>query len=159
MPSVNPGPATTQTQSQLATLTPVNALGPTVPGQAGNALRLIAVGRGVSLSGTGDAALMGVINSTSFVPTVVVFSNGLINGVTGNIAAGSVSVNTGAAATGTVVRTAGVLTGMTSTAVALVSASPAAGTDILGVTGLYFNVATAVAGGTVDCFVYAYDVS
>ena len=39
MPSVNPGPATTQTASQLATMTPVNALGPTVPGQAGDALR------------------------------------------------------------------------------------------------------------------------
>lgn len=154
----NLGPATTVTSNTVATLTPVNIPLSANP-QAGNALRLLASGRAVSINATGDAALMPIINSTAYVPTVVVFSNGLISGVSGNIAAGSVSVNTGAGATGTVVRTGGVLTGMTSTAVALVSASPAAGAYITGNTGLYLNVATAVANATVDVFVYGYDLS
>jgi hypothetical protein len=156
----NPGPATTITPSQVATLTNQNALGPTVPGQASNALRLIAVGRAISINGTGDAAIMPIINASSWVPVTIVFSNALIAGVSGNIAAGTVSVQTAAAAGGTVIRTSGVLTGMTTSAVALVNpaAAAAAALNFQGA-NLFLNVTVAVANGTVDCFVYGYDVS
>ncbi len=159
MANVNLGPAITSTPSLDAVL--ASSFTPNFGnlGNGLNALRCIAQTRGVSINSTGDAAFMPLINLGSFVATVIVFSNGLISGVTGNIAAGSVSVNTGAASTGTVVRTAGVLTGMTSTAVALVNAAASAGALVTGVTGLYFNVGTAVANGTVDCFVYGYDVT
>ena len=83
MPSVNPGPATTSTPSQIATLTPVNALGPTVPGQAGNAYRLLGVARAVSGNSTGDAAVMQIINSNYWAPAVMMTSNGQVSGVRG----------------------------------------------------------------------------
>jgi hypothetical protein len=159
MPSVNPGPATTQTPSTVATLTPQNILGPTVPGQAGNALRLIAVGRAVSLSGTGDIAVLPIINASSWTVVTFVFTNGLINGVAGSVAAASLAGWSAAAAGGTALRTAGVLTGVNGTVV-LVNAAAAAGAALAFATqNIFINNTVAVAGGTVDIFVYGYDLS
>jgi hypothetical protein len=160
MPSVNPGPATTQTPSQLATLTPVNAPGPTVPGQAGNAIRLLAVGRSVSVGGTGDTALLPIINSSSYNVTNIVVTNSQLAGVSGSIATANISINTGAAVTGTSVNAAAALTTLTASNV-VAQRTVVAATLLLSLsaTGLYVNVGTAVATGTLDIFVYGYDLS
>ena len=159
MANVNLGPAVTSTASQTAALASNFTPNFGMLGNGQNALRAICIGRAVSLNGTGDALFMPLINVGSFVATNIVFTNGLISGVSGNIAAASVGIFTNAAGAGTVIRTAGVLTGMTSTAVALVNAAASAGALVTNFTGLYFNVGTAVANATVDCFVYGYDVT
>lgn len=160
MANINLGPAVTSTPSQLAVLTPVNTLGPTVPGQGGNALRLICVARAVPLSGTGDVVTLPIINASLWSPVTIVFSNALVNGVSGSIAAANVGIFTAAAGGGTVIRTAGVLTGMTTSAVVLVNPAAAAAAALsFATTPLFLNATVAVAGGTVDCFVYGYDLS
>jgi hypothetical protein len=159
MPSVNPGPATTITPSQLAVMTPQNILGATVPGQGGNALRLIAVGRSVPLGGTGDIAVLPIINASSWTVVTFVFTNGLLAGVAGSVAAASLAGWSAAAAGGTALRTAGVLTGVNGTVV-LVNAAAAAGAALAFSTqNIYINNTVAVATGTVDIFVYGYDLS
>lgn len=158
MANVNPGPAVTSTPSTVATLTPVNTLGPTVPGQAGNALRLLCEARAVPLSGTGDIVTLPIINASLWVAATIVFSNALVNGVTGTIAAANVGIFTAAAAGGTVVRTAGVLTGMTGQTIVLVNTAASAAVSS-SVQTLFLNGTVAVAGGTVDVFVYGYDIS
>lgn len=158
MANVNPGPAVTSTPSTVATLTPVNTLGPTVPGQAGNALRLLCEARAVPLSGTGDIVTLPIINASLWVAATIVFSNALVNGVTGTVAAANVGIFTAAAAGGTVVRTAGVLTGMTGQTIVLVNTAASAAVSS-SVQTLFLNGTVAVAGGTVDVFVYGYDIS
>jgi hypothetical protein len=160
MPSINPGPASTSTASTVAVLTPQNILGSTVPGQGGNALRLIAVGRSVPLGGTGDIALLPIINASSWTVVTFVFTNALVNGVTGSVAAASLAGWSAAAGGGTALRTAGVLTGLTGSTVVLVNAAAAAGAALNFQTqNIFVNNTVAVAGGTVDIFVYGYDLS
>jgi hypothetical protein len=160
MPSVNPGPASTQTPSTVATLTPQNILGSTTPGQAGNAIRLLAVGRSISVNGTGDTALLPIINATSYNVTNIVVTNAQLAGVSGSIATANISVNTGAAVTGTSVNAAAALTTLTASNV-VAQRTVVAGTLLLSLTAqsLYVNVGTAVATGTLDIFVYGYDLS
>lgn len=153
MANINPGPASTSTASTVNVLTPVNTL--TNPGPQGlDALRLIASARGISLAATGDVAVMPVINSSSFVPTVVITTN-----ATGGTVAGvSLGVFTAAAAGGTAVKSNGALTGQTTATFAFVQAATAAAT-LLTAQNLFVNVGTAVAGTTTDIFVYGYDVT
>lgn len=159
MANINPGPASTSTASTVAVLTPQNILGSTVPGQGGNALRLIAVGRAVPLGGTGDVAVLPIINCSSWTVVTFVWTNGLISGVAGSVAAASVGGWSAAAGTGTALRTAGVLTGVNGTVV-LVNAAAAAGAALAFSTqNIYLNNTVAVANGTCDCFVYGYDLS
>jgi hypothetical protein len=160
MPSVNPGPATTQTPSTVATLTPQNILGPTVPGQAGNAIRLLAVGRSVSVNGTGDSAILPIINSISYNVANIVVCNAQLAGVSGSIASAAISINTGAAVTGTSVNANVALTTLTASNV-VAQRTVVAATLLLSLTvqQLYVNVGTAVATGTLDIFVYGYDLS
>lgn len=159
MANINPGPATTSTASTVAVLTPQNILGSTVPGQGGNALRLIAVGRGVPLGGTGDVAMLPIINASSWTVATFVFTNGLISGAAGSVAAASIGAWSAAAGTGTALRTAGVLTGVNGTVV-LVNAAAAAGAALAFATqNVFINNTVAVANGTVDIFVYGYDLS
>jgi hypothetical protein len=158
MPSVNPGPATTQTASQLATLTPVNALGPTVPGQAGNAYRLLAVARGVSGNATGDAAIMQIINSSSWAPALVVTSNGQVSGVAGSIATLALGIFTAAAAGGSAIKANATLANNSAAGSAIALATTIANLAFTG-TQVYVNVGTALANSTVDIFLYGYDVS
>jgi hypothetical protein len=156
MPSVNPGPATTQTPNTVAELLPVNTL--QKPVEVGtNALRLLGVARGVSLNSTGDAAVMPVINAAAWSPVTVVFANGLVSGVSTTVAAAGVGIFTGAGSTGTTVRTQGVLTAQT--AGASIAAGALAATAALQLTAqsMYVNVGTALANATVDVFVYGYD--
>src|SRR5277367_1287490 len=124
MANVNPGPASTSTAATVAVLTPQNILGSTVPGQGGNALRLLAVGRAIPLGGTGDIAVLPIINSSSWAVVTFVWTTGLIAGVPGSVAAASVGGWSAAGGTGTALRTAGVLTGVNGT---LVLVNPAAG--------------------------------
>lgn len=160
MPSVNPGPATTQTPSQLAVMTPQNTLGATVPGQGGNALRLLCVGRSVSVNGTGDTAFLPIINSTVYNVSNIVVTNAQLAGVSGSIATANISINTGAAVTGTSVNAAAALTTLTSSVV-VAQRTVVAATLLLNLSaqGLYVNVGTAVATGSLDIFVYGYDLS
>lgn len=154
MPSVNPGPALTQTPNTVAELIPVNT--PNKPVEVGtNALRLLAVTRGVSLAVTGDAAVMPIVNAAAWSAATVVFANGLVAGVATTVATASVGIFTGAGSTGTTVRTQGVLTGQ----IALASIAAAAASAAVQSTAqsLYVNVGTALANATVDVFVYGYD--
>lgn len=159
MANINPGPAITATPSQLATLAPVNIVSPsTSPGQAGNALRLLGVARGVPVGAAGDSALMPIINSTSWLPVNMVTSNSLVNGVSGSIATAVLGLFTAAAGGGTAIKSAAALGGNTAQNAGVVVA-----TTVTAVTqtaqAVFVNIGTAVVGGTVDVFLYGYDLS
>ncbi len=158
MPSVNPGPATTSTPSQIATLTPVNALGPTVPGQAGNAYRLLGVARAVSGNSTGDAAVMQIINSSSWAPAVMVTANGQVSGVLGSIATLALGIFTAAAAGGSAIKSNAALASNSAATSSIVTATTIANLAFTG-TQVYVNVGTALANSTLDIFLYGYDIS
>ena len=158
MPSVNPGPATTQTQSQLATMTPVNALGPTVPGQAGNAYRLLGVARGINLASTGDTAIMPIINSSSWAPALAVTSNGQVSGVAASVATAAIGIFTAAAAGGSAIKANATLANNSAAGSAIALATTIANLAFTG-TQVYINVGTALANATVDVFLYGYDIS
>ena len=159
MPSVNPGPASTSTASQVATLTPVNALGPTVPGQAGNALRLLGVARNVSGNSTGDAAIMQIINSSNWVPATMLTANGAVSGVAGSIATLALGIFTAAAAGGTAIKANAALSSNSAANSAIAVATTIANLSFPTTTQVYINVGTALANSTVDVFLYGYDVS
>jgi hypothetical protein len=157
MANINLGPAQTATPNTVLELSPVNTQANSSP-IGSNALRLLASFRGVSLSGTGDAALIPIINASSWSAQTVVVANGLVSGVSGTVAAAGVGIFTGAGSTGTTVRTQGVLTGQTATTVATVAAAASAAVASTA-QSLYLNVGTALANATVDIFVYGYDLS
>lgn len=159
MPSVNPGPATTVTASQLATMTPVNALGPTVPGQAGNAYRLLGVARAVNGNATGDAAIMQIINSSNWVPAIMVTANGAVSGVAGSIATLALGLFTAAAAGGSAIKANAALASNSAANSAIAVATTIANLSFPTTTQVYVNIGTALANSTVDVFLYGYDVS
>lgn len=154
MPSVNPGPASTSNPNTVAGFIPVNTLNKPVEVLT-NALRLLAVARAVPLANTGDAAVMPVINSAAWSAATVVFANGLVSGVPTTVAAAGVGIFTGAASTGTTVRTQGVLTGQIANASIAAAAASAAVQSTA--QNMFVNVGTALANATVDVFVYGYD--
>jgi hypothetical protein len=137
----NPGPATTVTS---------NSQNPSTQ----QALRLIAVLKGLSVSAAGDTVLPLVVGSNPFVPTVVVTTNANVT-----MATATVGIYTAPAAGGTAVLTTAALTGQTTTAFAYVRAATAAAAMVTPGSVLYANVGTTVAGGTVDLYLYGYDVS
>lgn len=157
MPTVNPGPAVTQTQQTVEVQTPVNTMGKPVV-QGANALRLLAVARAVPLSGTGDVVIMPIINSTAWAATTVVTANGKVAGVAGSIATASIGIFQAPASGGAVVKTQAALA---SNSTANSSIAIAANVVNLAYTAqsLYINVGTALANATVDVFVYGYDQS
>lgn len=156
MPSVNLGPAALVTQQSVAVVTPQNANSNPSP-QGQGALRLLAVGRGVIL-GTGDIAVLPILNSNSWVPATVAFTNGLVSGASASVAAANLGIFTGPAGTGNTIRTAGVLTGQTTAPVFTAAASPAAAVAQTA-QNLYVTATVGVANGVVDIFVYGYDLS
>jgi hypothetical protein len=86
MANVNPGPATTSNASATAVLAP--AVTPNFGNlyQGVNAIRTLAVGRSIPISGTGDVAFLPLINATNIaliVPGVALTCNPLylVNGV------------------------------------------------------------------------------
>lgn len=160
MPSVNPGPATTQTPNNVAQLLPVNTN--QKPVEIGtNALRLIAVARGVNLAATGDAAVMPVINCAAFAPATIVIANGQVSGVQASVATAGLGVFTAAAGGGTALRAQGALTNNSAAGSSIVAASAVVNLAYLNtaVPNLYVNVGTALANATCDVFLYGYDQS
>lgn len=139
----NPGPASAVTihPSNLAT---------------NQAIRLLASASAVPLSFTGDATVtLQINNTTSYAVTNVAITN-----ANKDVSAGYLAIWTGPAGTGTEIVTNAALTSNTSSAYVtnstVVSATKNAN---LSAQTLYVKVGTAVAGGTVDIFVYGYDFS
>jgi hypothetical protein len=159
MPSVNPGPATTQTPNAMLQTVPVNTLQNPVPIGA-NDQRLLAVARGVSLAATGDVAVMPVINATSFSVSNIVVTNSQVNGVGASIATASVGVFTAAAGGGTAIKAQAALASNTAQTVVFQATVASTALILPGTTqSLYLNCGTALAGATADFFIYGYDLS
>jgi hypothetical protein len=153
MPSVNPGPAATSNANTVASLIPVNTQTSSQPTQI-NTLRCIAEARAMSLAIAGDAAVMPLINCGTY----IVFSIIVANAQGGSAAAGNITLNTGPAVTGTQFRAAGVLAGVTGPTTG-VAQTVTSGSVVNSAQSIYVNVNAAVAGVTVDVFVYGYDTT
>jgi len=139
----NPGPASTQTihPSNLA---------------SNQAIRLLAYASAVPVSQTGDAAVTLPINNTSsYNVQFVAITNANVD-----VSGGALAIWTAPAGTGTEIVTNASLTSNTSSTY-VTNSTVVAGTKNTRLTAqtLYVKVGTAVAGGTVDIFVYGYDFS
>jgi len=139
----NPGPASTQTihPSNLA---------------SNQAIRLLAFASAVPVSQTGDAAVTLPINNTSsYNVQFVAITNANVD-----VSGGALAIWTAPAGTGTEIVTNASLTSNTSSTY-VTNSTVVAGTKATRLTAqtLYVKVGTAVAGGTVDIFVYGYDFS
>lgn len=155
MPSVNPGPAALITQQTAAVIAPFSTPQQPVV-QGAQARRLLAVAKGVSLAGTGDVTQMQIINASSYVVTDILVGNA----VGGSAAAGNITVNAGAAVTGQNFRAAGVLAGVTGpTAIVAQTVLAAALALIVTNQTMFVNNTVAVAGVTVDIYIYGHDLS
>jgi hypothetical protein len=139
----NPGPASTTTihPSNLAT---------------NQAIRLLAFASAVPISQTGDAAVTLPINNTSSYNV----QNVAITNASVDVSGGALAIWTAPAGTGTEIVTNASLTSNTSSTY-VTNSTVVAGTKATRLTAqtLYVRVGTAVAGGTVDVFVYGYDFS
>lgn len=139
----NPGPASTQTihPSNLA---------------SNQAIRLLAFASAVPISQTGDAAVTLPINNTSSYNV----QNVAITNANVDVSGGALAIWTAPAGTGTEIVTNASLTSNTSSTY-VTNSTVVAGTKTTRLTAqtLYVRVGTAVAGGTVDIFVYGYDFS
>jgi hypothetical protein len=158
MPSVNPGPAVTQTLQTIEVQTPVNTnINPAVQGS--NALRLLAVAKGVNLNAVGDTVLP-IINSTAWSPVTVVTANGRVAGVQASIATASLGLFTAAASGGSGIKTQAALAANSAVGSSIAIAAVAA-TAALAFTAqsVFVNVGTALANATVDVYLYGYDQS
>ena len=139
----NPGPASTQTihPSNLAT---------------NQAVRLLAFANSVPISATGDAIVtLPVFNTSSYNVQFVAITNANVD-----VSGGALAIWTAPAGTGTEIVTNASLTSNTSSTY-VTNSTVVAGTKATRLTAqtLYVKVGTAVAGGTVDIFVYGYDFS
>jgi len=139
----NPGPATTQTihPSNLAT---------------NQAVRLLAFASAVPISATGDSIVtIPVLNTASYNVQFVAITNANVD-----VSGGALAIWTAPAGTGTEIVTNASLTSNTSSTY-VTNSTVVAGTKATRLTAqtLYVKVGTAVAGGTVDIFVYGYDFS
>ena len=143
----NPGPAVTNSTH------PSNL-------NSQQALRVLAVLKGVSVASLGDTPLP-VINSALYLPTTIVIANANNNGATQSVASVALGVYTaplGASGSGTAVLTTAALTSQTTPSYVTVSSSTDTATALSAQT-LYINQTTAVATATVDVYVYGYDLS
>ena len=134
----NPGPASTIAihPSQLGT---------------NQAIRLLAVQKGVNMSAAGDTVLP-IFNATSYAVSNVIVANPSVA-----LSTAAAGLFTAPAAGGTAVVASNTLTLATN---ALVQETVATPTAILSGQNLYYNVATAQGSGvTADVYVYGYDLS
>jgi len=140
----NPGPAVT------------TSIHPQVLG-TNQALRLIATAQAVPLSVLGDTAV-NVIDVTNYVPVSVITANA--NNAGAAVATGStyLGVYTGLSGTGTAIYTKAALATNTTTANASVVAASLT-TSVSSAQTLYVNVSSAAVTGTIDVYVYGYDLS
>ncbi len=137
----NPGPASATTihPSNLAT---------------NQAIRLLAFASAVPISQTGDASVTLPLNNT----TSYCVQNVAITNANKDVSSGALAIWTAPAGTGTEIVTNAALTSNTSASY-VTNATVVAGTKAtqLSAQTLYVKVGTAVAGGTVDIFVYGFD--
>lgn len=137
----NPGPASASTihPSNLAT---------------NQAIRLLAFASAVPISQTGDASVTLPINNT----TSYSVQNVAITNANKDVSSGALAIWTGPAGTGTEIVTNAALTSNTGATYVTNSTVVSASKNVnLSAQTLYVKVGTAVAGGTVDIFVYGYD--
>jgi hypothetical protein len=153
MPTVNPGPAITGNTNAVAQFIPVNTQTNSTPSGINN-LRCLGVARAVSLAVAGDAAVMPVIDASTYNAFQIVIGNAQ----GGSAATANLTINTGPGVTGTNLRAAGVLTGVTGPLTALVAAA-ASPTVINTSQNLFVNVSVVAVGVTVDIFVIGFDLS
>ena len=186
MPSINPGPAITSTPSTNVVLAPWTSPNFGNLFQGVNAYRILAVGRQIPVSGTGDAAFLPLVNTQSFnflpAASAIVFANPvtIAAGVPtfASIASTVCRLWTGPAGTGLALCAATTLSTLTATTAATyiqVATATAVGyyqSSTWGVgqtngiggaasNGIYVNVATAsgVTASFVDIFVYGTDLT
>jgi hypothetical protein len=140
----NPGPAVT------------TSIHPQVLG-SNQALRLIATAQAVNLNSLGDTPV-NVIDVTSYVPVSVITANA--NNAGSAVATGStyLGVYTAPSAAGTAILTKAALATNTTTANASVVAASLT-TSATSAQQLYVNVSSAAVAGTIDVYVYGYDLS
>lgn len=139
----NPGPASTVTTNYTML-------------SSQQALVLIGFIKGLAVSAAGDTPIPVQSGITSFVPTVVVTTNANVT-----MATATVGIYTAPAQQGTAVLTTAALTGQTTNAFAYVRAATAVAAQVTvgSDAPLYVNVGTVVATGTVDLYLYGYNVS
>mgnify|MGYP003331873869 FL=1 len=121
------------------------------------ALRLIAVVKGLYLGASGDT-VANVITASAYVPTQVVIANANNAGANVDVSAVQVGVYPAASKAGTSILTAAALTSQTTQAYVTVSAASNANTAQTAQT-LYFNVGGTTTTATADVYVYGYDLS
>lgn len=170
MPSVNPGPAITSTANSMLETNPVNTQYNPVPAGTGGP-RLIAIARSIPILGTGDIAVVPIINSTSFVVTAVYFTNALsATGASATAAACTVSLNGGPAVTGQSFVASAALANLTGSnkyvsSTVAVAANTSVQTATMGASSgpsnfIYLNcTVVSAAAATMDMFVYGYDIT
>lgn len=135
----NPGPSTTVT----ANAQPLNS---------NQAIRLLAVMKGVNLNATGDTVLP-VICATTYSVSNVVMANASIS-----LTTALAGLFTAPAAGGTAIVANAALSGLTGSTI--VSQRTVASTAAATAQNLYLNVGTAQgAAATADVYVYGYDLS
>ncbi len=138
----NPGPAVTTT---------VNYTGL----NSQQAIVLVAFYKGLPVSTAGDIAIPVQSGISSFVATTILTTNANVT-----MATATVGVYTLPAQGGTAVLTTAALTGQTTTAFAYVRAATSVAAQVAAASNvLYANIGTTVATGTVDLYVYGYNVS
>lgn len=157
MPNINLGPAVTNNPNAVAVIAPVSTPNNPVV-QGAFSYRLLAVARAVPLSATGDAAIMQVINSTAWVPALIVTANGQVSGVASSVATAAIAVNSGAAGATPVIKANAALTNNSAANSAIALATTIANLANFA-QSLYINVGTALANATVDVYLYGYDIS
>lgn len=119
------------------------------------ALVLLAKIIGLNVGAAGDTPMNLAGPFTRFVPATVVTTNS--QGVV-NVSTATVGIYTQPGQAGTAVLTTAALTGETTNAFAYVRAATAVAAQVSSTGQLYANVGTAVAGATVDMFLYGYVV-
>lgn len=136
----NPGPAST------TTIHPSNLA-------SNQAIRLLGVATGVSVSALGDAAVIQINNSTNYSVSNVIFTN-----ASASLTSAEAGVFTGPSTGGTTIVADAALSALTSSAV--VSQRTVATTNTQSAQNLYVNVSAVQAGTvTMDVYVYGYDLS
>ena len=157
MAYTNPGLAIANNANAVAVMTPVNTQVNPVT-QASNGRRLLGVVKGVSLITTGDVVQMPIINSTAWVPELIVTANGTLAGAQGSVATAALGVFTAAAAGGTAIKANATLANNSAVGSAISLATTVANLAFTNQT-LFINVGTALATAAVDIYLYGTDLS
>ena len=136
----NPGPSST------TTIHPSNLA-------SNQAIRLLGVATGVSVSALGDEAVIQINNSTNYSVSNVIFTN-----ASASLTSAEAGLFTAPSAGGTAIVADAALSALTSAAV--VSQRTVATTNTQSAQNLYVNVSAVQAGTvTMDVYVYGYDLS